>query len=120
MLRSSDLSGIEIVLEPVVHGLEHARGHKMRIDHGVHGAILEPARSRDAQTRGAVLKSPIGKYRRPEARVPQPAIGIHRRAADGGQPAEMFDDAADRLQPDLTGQLTLSVSGMKVLSPPVE
>src|SRR3990170_4708661 len=96
---------IEIVLQPIVHGHEQRPGHQMRVHHGIDGAIFEAARRRDAQAGGAVLIAPIREHRGPEARVPQPPIGIHGRAANRRQCAEMGDDAADRLKPDLARKL---------------
>src|SRR6476646_7512780 len=71
------------------------------------GAVLEAARRRHTQSGRTVLEAPIGEHRRPKAGIPQPAIRVHRGAADGGQAAEMPDDAADRLQSDLAGKLNV-------------
>src|SRR5262249_30026157 len=60
-----------------------------------------------AQARSAILEAPVGEHRRPESRVPQTTIGIDRRAADGGQGAQMLDDAADRIEADLARQLDI-------------
>ena len=66
------------------------------VHHRVDRAIFKPARRGDPQTRGAVLEAPIGEDRRPEARIPETAIGVDGRGTDGRERLQVMDHAADR------------------------
>ena len=90
---------IEAVVEPVIHRCQQRRAHEVRVYHRVDRAIFKPARRGDPQTRGAVLEAPIGEDRRPEARIPETAIGVDGRGTNGRERLQVMDHAADGLEP---------------------
>ncbi len=97
------LARIEVAVDAVVEGLQKGAGHQVGVHHGIDRAVLEPAGRRDAQRAGPVLIAPVGEDRRPETRVPKPAVGVDRGGADRGQGAQMLHHAADALQADRAG-----------------
>ena len=114
------LARVELAGQPVVERHQQGGGQEVGVHHAVDGAVLEPAGRRDAQAAGAVLVAPVGVDRRPEALVPQPAVGVDGRAADArSAPADARSRrrrSAGRPGPASSGAWPLS--GMKWLSPP--
>ena len=118
MLRSSGGPGVDVLPDAVVGHLDDGAGHQVRVDHRVHGPVLETPRSRDPKAGGAVLVTPVREHRRPESRVPQPPVRVDGGAADRGQRPKVGDDAADDLQAHLARQLrVVGVGHEGVLSP---
>mmetsp|Transcript_23311 Transcript_23311/g.40480 ORF Transcript_23311/g.40480 Transcript_23311/m.40480 type:complete len:522 (-) Transcript_23311:58-1623(-) len=101
------LARIQVVLQPVIHRRQQGGAHQIGVHHRIHRPILEPPRRRHAQPRGAVLEAPVAEDRRPEARIPQPPIRVHRRTADRGQRLQVMHHAADRLQTFLARHLRI-------------
>src|ERR1700736_5561829 len=75
--------------------------------------MFEAAGRRNAQPACAVLEPPIAVDGRPETGVPQPAIGVHGRAADRSQGIEMIHHAADGPQSNLPGLAPCILTGGK-------
>jgi hypothetical protein len=63
---------IEFAFEAVVKRFENCRCHQIRIKQRIDGAKFDPARGRDPDGHGAVLKTPVGEDRSPISAYPKP------------------------------------------------
>ncbi|MPL88364.1 hypothetical protein SDC9_34384 [bioreactor metagenome] len=97
-------AGVDLVADAVVHRLQQRAAEEMRVDHAVDGAELEAVGGRDPDRAGAVLQTPVRPDRRPQTKVVEAAVGVHRRGAQAGERVDMLERTAEDVVAQLGGQ----------------
>ena len=101
MLALCGWPGSSSRLMPSRPATSRRRDGQVRVAGRVHAAVLEAPARGHAHGAGAVLPAPVLVHRRPEAEVPHPAVGVHRRVADAHQRAEVVEHAAQEVAGDV-------------------